>query len=115
MESFKFLENKSFIKEFQVLDFFYTNTARYFKLKITFINKTVLFAREYVDAKERNYAYHWQDNDNNLICRWDNAPHHEHLRTYPHHLHKNGQPLPLESKPVTLYSVLDTIEKEILS
>jgi len=36
----------------------------------------VLHAREYADENERTYAYHWQDEENQLRTRWDNAPHH---------------------------------------
>jgi len=43
-----------------------------------------------------------------LISRWDTAPHHKNLRNFPYHVH-----LPdgvKESKKVTLLNVLDEIE-----
>ena len=39
-----------------------------------------------------------------LIFRYDNAPHHESVQTFPHHKHTLSQVL--ESPEVTLYDVL---------
>jgi hypothetical protein len=33
------------------------------------------------------YSFHWQDVAGNLICRWDNAPHHPELDNFPYHAH----------------------------
>lgn len=33
------------------------------------------------------YRYHLQEPGGALIARWDNAPHHPHLKTFPHHVH----------------------------
>ena len=33
------------------------------------------------------YAYHYQDSAGELIFRYDNAPHHPNILTYPHHKH----------------------------
>ncbi len=33
------------------------------------------------------YAYHYQNAQNQLIFRYDNAPHHPEIRTHPHHKH----------------------------
>jgi hypothetical protein len=33
------------------------------------------------------YKYHFQDSDNSLIFRYDNAPHHKEIETFPHHKH----------------------------
>jgi len=33
------------------------------------------------------YAYHWQDKEGQLRCRWDNAPHWPDMATHPHHKH----------------------------
>lgn len=32
-----------------------------------------------------NYSYHWQNSEE--VIRFDNAPHHEELNTFPDHLH----------------------------
>jgi hypothetical protein len=35
----------------------------------------------------RKYAFHWQDQGQNLIRRWDNAEHYPHLPAFPFHVH----------------------------
>lgn len=34
-----------------------------------------------------SYRYHWQDTTGHLILRYDNAPHHPEVGTFPHHKH----------------------------
>lgn len=34
-----------------------------------------------------SYRYHWQDTTGHLILRYDNAPHHPEVGTFPHHTH----------------------------
>jgi len=52
------------------------------------------------------------DEKNKLISRWDTAPHHKELKTFPYRIH-----LPdgvKECKPVTLNGVLDSIESIVI-
>lgn len=37
------------------------------------------------------YRFHWQDRDGRLIARWDTAPHHLTLPTFPHHVHDGAE------------------------
>lgn len=37
------------------------------------------------------YRHHWQDGNGVLIKRWDNAPHHRAIETFPHHLHDRAE------------------------
>lgn len=37
------------------------------------------------------YRHHWQDSNGGLIKRWDNAPHHPEVDTFPHHLHDGAE------------------------
>lgn len=41
--------------------------------------------------KVTRYRHHWQDNAGRLIKRWDNAPHHPEVDTFPHHLHDGAE------------------------
>ena len=45
---------------------------------------------EYVDSSLHriDYSYHWQSKEKTLITRWDNAPHHPEIETFPHHMHE---------------------------
>ena len=45
-----------------------------------------LVVEPYALLKSR-YAYHYQKADGTLIFRYDNAPHHPEIATYPHHKH----------------------------
>lgn len=42
------------------------------------------------------YRYHWQTKDGKLIKRWDNAPHHPEIDTFPNHVH-NGSEIKVSS------------------
>ena len=80
---------------------------------ITFKDGSVFHFKEVCLEKSRQYRYHYMDERNNLISRWDTAPHHKELKTFPHHIH-----LPdgvKESKPLKLVDVLDEIESIIIS
>jgi len=36
---------------------------------------------------KKKYKYHFQDSNNSLVFRYDNAPHHKEIETFPHHKH----------------------------
>jgi hypothetical protein len=63
--------------------------GQFFKLRaeVELIDRSKLFIRETVVGEtDRKYAYHWQDQNGNLLIRWDNAPDWE-IATFPHHKH----------------------------
>jgi len=37
------------------------------------------------------YSYYWLTAENALKIGWDNAPHHTHMTTHPHHKHVDHQ------------------------
>jgi hypothetical protein len=37
------------------------------------------------------YRFHWQDRFGKLVKRWDNAPHHPEIETFPNHLHDGDE------------------------
>ena len=41
-------------------------------------------------TQDGDYSYHWQTEDGEVI-RFDNAPHHRNLETFPDHKHKNDE------------------------
>jgi hypothetical protein len=79
------------LSNFEILDFRTFQDGFYIKIKAVLKDGSELYIREYVDVEERNYSYHWQDKEGKLIIRWDNAPHHKNIRTYPHHKHVNNK------------------------
>jgi hypothetical protein len=43
------------------------------------------------EITQLKYSYHWQDFEQKILRRWDNAPHHLSLSNAPHHVHlSNG-------------------------
>lgn len=112
MDILRLLDRSPWVKHYEFQDFQQWPEGCYYKLKIVFTNQSVLFAREYMDGLERNYAFHWQDKDNNLIMRWDNAPHHHQITTFPHHKHTWDQSI-IESTEITLQDVMEAIQKRL--
>jgi hypothetical protein len=80
--------------------------------KIIFIDESILHFIEFINVKQTievyKYSYHYQDLDGNLIFRYDMAPHHPEIETFPHHKHVQSNKLKAASPPV-LAAVLDEI------
>jgi hypothetical protein len=72
-----------------------------------------LFVREFLETRSQisrfSYAYHLVDADGVFILRYDNAPHHAALSTFPHHVHEGADVLP--SNEMDLASVLVEIDR----
>jgi hypothetical protein len=113
LEILKWLENSPIVENFEVLEFRQRHSVFFLKLKIEFIDKSTLFTKEYNDEDENNYSFHWQNAKSNLIVRWDNAPHHKNLSSYPHHLHEKEENNIKESQIISLLEVLQFIESKL--
>ena len=55
-------------------------------------------------AEKLKYRYQYMDENQALIFRYDNAPHHKSMRTFPHHKHTLSEVQP--SPEPTLHGVL---------
>ncbi len=80
---------------------------------ITFKDGSIFHFKEVLLGENRHYRFHYMDERNNLIFRWDTAPHYKALKTFPYHVH-----LPdgvKESKRIALIDVLDKIEAVIVA
>ena len=108
MEILRLLEQYHSIYSYQILEYKTWSVGAYLKLKILFRDNSVLFVKEFVNETERNYSYHWQNKRGQLIQRWDNAPHHKKVKTFPHHIHRNNKIS--ESTEISLRDVLKTID-----
>lgn len=113
MEILRLLDQENWITGYEVQDYKQWASGFYYRLKIQFENRSVLFVREYVDEKERSYAFHWQDEDNQMIVRWDNAPHHQHILTFPHHKHTPEGIF--ENSEIALLDVIKVIRQQHVS
>ncbi len=111
MKILKLLDNSSVVYSYEIKDFKTFSDGFYIKIEAVLKNKTLLFIREYFDNNERKYSYHWQDTNGNLIMRWDNAPHHNNLKTFPHHIHKGNKIY--ENYHIHIEDVLEIIKKNL--
>lgn len=84
---------------------------------LTFLDGSTLRFIEFVNVKEGvnryKYSYHYQDADNTLIFRYDMAPHHPKMSTFPHHKHTLTQEV-VEAQAPNLQEVLEEIERMVM-
>ena len=64
----------------------------YVKGEIVFVDGTSLAIFQHIRMIEAgaiitDYRYHYMNFENQMIFRYDNAPHHDELETHPHHKH----------------------------
>lgn len=79
---------------------------------VRFVDDSTLHFRDYLFLNgQRKYSFHWQNNRNQLIIRWDNSPYHKQVKTFPFHKHT---PKGIEeSEPITFRKVLEYINDKI--
>ncbi len=58
------------------------------------------------------YRFHWQRSDGQLRKRWDNAPHHPEIATYPYHVHDGEEENVLPNESMNVEKVLAIITTE---
>ena len=89
----------------------------YIEAKVIFQDGSILalfeFLRLLEDAVVREkYRYHYMSQGNKMIFRYDNAPHHKEISTFPDHKHIEEETV--KSLPPQLKVVLTEIEFLIL-
>ena len=80
------------------------------RIRIRFAKGWLLELNEATIIEQRNfrhlgYRYHFQDEKNELIFRYDNTPHYPDLKSFPHHRHSSREVIAAE-KP-SIPSVLE--------
>lgn len=110
-----FLKLHPMIKNVTVERRMVTRDRGYIKATVTFVNDSQLWIREFVDGKLRkiDYAYHYQGSDGKLVFRYDNAPHHVDVATFPHHKHVSNKLKPDSTEEKTVIDVVAEIVKTI--
>lgn len=102
------------IESYNIIRFSMTDTSYCLIYEVKLIDNTHLFAKDYLfqDAT-RKYSYHWQNAIGDCIIRWDNAPHHQDVSTFPYHKHIGKEEDIEESLPVELTIVLEQISEQL--
>jgi Family of unknown function (DUF6516) len=85
------------------------------KIRCTFTDTSVLvYAHTYLPRLgKRKYAFQWMNPDGTLRIRWDNAPHHPHISTFPNHCHIADEQTIKPSEEMSFDAVLAIIEGNI--
>ena len=60
----------------------------------------------------RSYSYHVRKGDQ-MVRRWDNAPHWPNMKTFPHHFHLGSEKSAFECREVFVKDVLEEMKKII--
>lgn len=76
----------------------------YIEIKAEFIDSSRLQIFELAESKENTievtkYRYHYENKEGKIV-RWDNAPHHKEIKTFPDHKHLNGNVLDSKKPPL---------------
>ncbi len=87
---------KSYITSFKIVRERLQDDFSWYRYRIRFDNGDLLEMTERFMVKENQikvlkYSFHWQDTNGNIRKRWDNAPHHANLATFPHHVHDGSE------------------------
>jgi len=80
-----------------------------YRLTLTNDDLVELTERVEVQAGEivvTKYRHHWQNQAGVLIKRWDNAPHHPQVASFPDHLHDGSEDNVVAHQPVHALEVL---------
>lgn len=84
--------------------------------ELLFTDESALHFIEFVNVKEGievyKYSYQYQDRQGKMVFRYDMAPHHREIATFPHHKHIFLNKV-IETSGPTLAQVLDEIHDMI--
>ncbi len=77
--------------------------------RLLFVDGSMLEFMEYLQKEKRlKYRFHLMDKEGNMVFRYDNAPHHKDISSFPHHKHLPDNVA--ESNDKGIMDVLDEIE-----
>lgn len=89
-----------------------------YRYRLTLLDGSLLEASERVvqsgtGVAVTKYSFHWQDSSGNLIARWDTAPHHLSLPTFPHHIHDGDEANIQPHAQVSIADMLAEIDRRL--
>lgn len=79
---------------------------RFVKGHLSELNEAVIIKHGYI--RHLGYRYHFQDEHNALVFRYDNTPHFPNIETFPHHKHLRDNVLP-SVKPLILMVIREAV------
>ena len=108
----------SFVADFKISKQVDRSKNGHFRARVTFTDNNQLEFSEFVEQNADDeiqvvtYSYHWSDENDSLIRRWDNTPHFPKIKNFPHHIHVKEDDV-ISGKPIDIFGVLDEIEKTL--
>ena len=102
------LSSSDLVMSVEVVEMNVEPTVQSLRAKATLKNGYMLYVNEGMGENYRRYSYHLQKGDE-MIRRWDNAPHWMGVRTFPFHLHLPDTDKPVECGEVFVNDVLSEI------
>ncbi len=89
--------------------------------KLVFKDESILHFIEFVNVKQTvvvyKYSYHYQSRQGELLFRYDMAPHHKEIKTFPHHKHINLNSVISTAAPdleQVLFEIDDLIDQALI-
>lgn len=109
----------AWIHSFDVLSELVLEGIGLLRIRALLVNGDILYLLErFEEADGRivvgKYSFHWQRADGCLIRRWDNAPHHPEISSFPSHLHEGDENHVLAHEALGIFQVLENIEKALV-
>ena len=105
------LENFGYTESIEIKEEIRPNKQAIIKAKIILVDKSVLYIKEYIDARYKiekvSYAYQYQDSDGRLIFRYDNAVHRPALR-FKEHKHIKAEVI-IEASLPDISDIIDEV------
>jgi len=114
-----FLNCLAIVQKFELETESRTDYIGFIRGSVYFQDGTILHIREFVDIElsidRGKYSYQYMDQDDQLIFRYDNAPHHQKLNisTFPHHKHQQQENNIIASDAPILEEICQEIEQII--
>lgn len=102
------------IQERRVLTNRQDNQLSEYKARLLLFDGSILEFTEILifGIQKHKYSFQWMTSEFELIMRWDNALHHQHIPTFPHHKHVGNEQNIEPSEEVFLADVLVFIENQ---
>jgi Family of unknown function (DUF6516) len=105
------LRQSTLVKDLEVTELVEEDSVQFLRVKAEMRDGSLLYVRELFVRDQSKYSYHWQTQTGALLLRWDNAPHHPEIPTFPHHKHEGERVSP--SVRVTVEEVLAALAKRL--
>ena len=103
------------VTHFHVIRERFTLVDGHIRARIVLADSSQLEFSEYMQRSSAGeitvitYSYHWANADNQLIKRWDNAPHFPDLPGVPDHIHDGATGEVTSGQSMSISAVLDEI------